>query len=82
MELPEHHYNQLMDGIVQYLDGGLSPEDEQKFLTEIKQYPDCLKKLEIEQTFKEFICDKVSRKSPDPDFLANLKTQINQYSNQ
>jgi hypothetical protein len=63
--------------LVMYLDGALSNEESREFLTDIKNSPEQLAKLQKEKSFREFLRKKVSRRSVSPALLNSIKSKIN-----
>ena len=66
----------LMNRVHLYLDNELSKEDERQLLSELRQNPKLLEKLNKEQAFKEFIKNKVSRKKVSPALVQSIKDKI------
>ena len=62
--------------LVMYLDGALSNEESREFLTDIKNSPDHLAKLQEEKSFREFLRKKVSRRSVSPALINSIKSKI------
>ena len=63
--------------LVMYLDGALSNKESNAFLTDIKDSPEQLEKFEKERSFREFLRNKVSRKSVSPALINSIKSKIN-----
>ncbi len=63
--------------LVMYLDGALSNEESREFLTEIKNSPEHLAKLQKEKTFREFLRNKVNRRPVSPSLINSIKSKIN-----
>lgn len=63
--------------LVMYLDGALSNQESNAFLTDIKDSPEQLEKFEKEKSFREFLRNKVSRKSVSPALINSIKSKIN-----
>lgn len=63
--------------LVMYLDGALSSEEKREFLTDVKNSPDQLAKLQKEQSFREFLRKKVNRRSVSPALINSIKSKIN-----
>jgi len=63
--------------LVMYLDGALSNEEKREFLTDVKNSPDQLAKLQKEQSFREFLRKKVNRRSVSPALINSIKSKIN-----
>ncbi len=58
------------------LDGALSRKEQERFLQEVKLCAYCSEKYEREKSFKQFLCNKVSRKALSPSFINSLKEKI------
>ncbi len=63
--------------LVMYLDGALSNQESREFLTDVKNSPDHLAKLQKEQSFREFLRKKVNRRSVSPALINSIKSKIN-----
>ncbi len=63
--------------LMMYLDNALSKEEEREFLTEIKNSPTYLAQLQHEQSFREFLRQKLSRKTVSPALVESIKSKIN-----
>jgi len=63
--------------LVMYLDGALSNEESREFLTDIKNSPEQLAKLQKEKSFREFLRKKVNRRSVSPALINSIKSKIN-----
>ena len=62
--------------LVMYLDGALSNQEANAFLTDIKDSPEQLDKLEKEQSFRNFLRQKVSRRTVSPALVKSIKSKI------
>jgi hypothetical protein len=60
-----------------YLDGALGKEEEREFLTVIRSSPQYLSELQHEQSFREFLRQKLSRKVVSPALIQSIKSKIN-----
>lgn len=58
------------------LDGELNPDEEKEFLKEINDCPKCLEKFNIEKSFKEFLTQKVERKTVSSVLVKSIKDKI------
>ena len=57
----------FLERVIMYLDGELTKQEERELLVEIKESPESLEKFQIEQSFREFIRSKVTRRSVSPN---------------
>jgi anti-sigma factor RsiW len=60
-----------------YLDGALDKEEEREFLNVIRSSPQYLSELQHEQSFREFLRQKLSRKTVSPALVQSIKSKIN-----
>lgn len=60
-----------------YLDGALTKQEEREFLGGIRKSPECLAQLQKEQSFREFLKKKVSRKNVSPALVKSIKSKLN-----
>ena len=58
------------------LDGELSPEEEKEFLEEINRCSYCLEQYHIEQAFKKFLSQKITRRSTSSALISEIKEKI------
>ena len=63
--------------LVMYLDGALSNQESREFLTDVKNSPEQLAKLQKEKSFREFLRKKVNRRSVSPALISSIKSKIN-----
>jgi hypothetical protein len=62
--------------LVMYLDGALTKEEAREFLTEIRETPTYLAEFQKEQSFREFLRNKVNRRDVSPALLDSIKSKI------
>jgi hypothetical protein len=74
---PTGNQGEFQRRLVMYLDGALSNEEARAFLTDVKNSPDQLAKLQKEKSFREFLRKKVSRRSVSPALINSIKSKIN-----
>jgi len=60
-----------------YLDGALSREESRDFLAEMQRSPECLKQLEHEKSFRDFLRNRVSRKQVSSSLIHSIKSKLN-----
>ncbi len=65
-----------MEKVMMSLDGEMSEQDEQKFMEEIIRCNTCLEYYNIEKSFKEFLCAKLSRKTVSPSVIKDIKDKV------
>ena len=74
-----HDCSKLLEKIFLILDGEMSLEEEKVFLKEIAECNGCLKKYDIEKSFKEFLCRKVNKKHVSNDIVSSIKSKISDF---
>ncbi len=62
--------------LMMYLDGALNKEEEREFLSVIRSSPQYLTELQQEQSFREFLRQKLSRKTVSPALIQSIKSKI------
>ena len=72
----EHSCVETIAKVVLSLDGDLSQAEEREFLIEVNCCSHCLKRYDIERSFKEFLQQKVSNHKVDPSVIAKIKSEI------
>jgi hypothetical protein len=77
MSQPSNQERIFRQKLTMYLDGALSKEEEREFLAEIKNSPTYLSQLQHEQSFREFLRQKLSRKTVSPALVQSIKSKIN-----
>lgn len=80
MENTQHDCQELAAKIVDYVGGGMTPEDEQALIDEVNRCPQCLETLGLEKGFTEFLSSKVTRKSLSPEALSIIKNQVRSHA--
>ncbi|MCP4439077.1 MAG: zf-HC2 domain-containing protein [Aureispira sp.] len=68
--------NDFQRRLVLYLDGALSKEESREFLTDVRNSPEQLSKLQQETSFKEFLRKKISRRNVSPALIQSIKSKI------
>lgn len=58
------------------LDGELTHEEENQLMSQMKQYPCCVQKFEIEKSYKEFLCNKLVKKPVSPHLISSIKDKV------
>ncbi|MCH2023687.1 MAG: hypothetical protein MK207_14525 [Saprospiraceae bacterium] len=74
---PTGNQEEFQRRLAMYLDGALSNEEASEFMTDIKNSPEQLAKLQNEKSFREFLRKKVSRHSVSPTLINSIKSKIN-----
>lgn len=59
-----------------FLDGELSNDEEQQFLTRIQSTPEYLERFRHEKSFHEFLRSKISRRPVSPSLVQSIKAKI------
>jgi len=72
----QHSCRTLLQKVMLSLDGEMSEEDEKVFFDEITHCSNCLEHYNIEKSFKEFICVKLSRKTVSPEMINNIREKV------
>lgn len=72
----DQNYLDLVKKVTMYLDNELSEKEERALLSEIKANPAYLKVLSQEQSFREFIKNKIHRRKPSPALIESIKDKI------
>ncbi len=76
MKAFDNHSGDFQRRLTMYLDGALSREESRDFLTNIKNSPEQFSKLKKEQSFRDFLRTKVSRRTVSPAVINRIKSQI------
>lgn len=79
-KLPKEKCQALFDKVIQALDGNLTNEQEQHLLREIEKHPCCFEKMNMEKSFKEFLCNKLTRKEVPLELVASIKDKVHEMS--
>ena len=58
------------------LDGALNTSMERDFLDQVEQCPSCLKKFDVEKSFKQFLVEKIERKSTNEDLANSIRKKL------
>jgi mycothiol system anti-sigma-R factor len=58
------------------LDGELSPDEEERFLSHLNCCSRCLEKFKIEQSFKEFLAEKIARHTIPSHLIDQIRSRI------
>ncbi len=69
----------LFNRVELYLDNQLDKDEERNLLTEIKTNPSYIEILGREQSFREFIKTKISRRKVSPALVQTIKEQIQRH---
>jgi len=72
-----NNYHQLVQKVTMYLDNELTKEAEMELLKEIRLNPAYKELLDKEQSFKEFLQKKISRRKVSPSLIQSIKDKIN-----
>lgn len=80
--LPKEQCKALYQRVLRAIDGELTADEEQDVLKTIQQYPCCFNKMNLEKSYKEFICSKIERKQVPVALIANIKTKVQQMAAQ
>lgn len=74
--LPKEECRALYQRVLRAVDGDLSASEEQAILNTIRAYPCCFNKMNLEKSYKEFICSKIERKAVPITLVASIKTKV------
>jgi len=66
--------------LVMYLDGALNKEEARDFLDTIMKSPDHMAALQKEKSFREFLRQKVGRRTVSSALIQSIKSKINDTS--
>jgi len=72
----QHSCRTLLQKVMLSLDGEMSEQDEQQFFDEVTKCSTCLEHYNIEKSFKEFMCAKLSRKTISPDVILSIREKV------
>ena len=76
----QHDCSEVISKVFLTLDGELSKDEEKEFFEELKRCSWCLEHYNIEQSFKEFLCKKISKKEVRPEIISEIKSKIRNIS--
>ncbi len=68
----------FLKNVTRLVDGAMSKPEEQEFLKSIEHHKDCIHKLEIEQSYKLFLANKLERKCCSDHLIKCIKEQVEQ----
>ncbi len=80
--LPKEECKALYQRVLRAVDGELSAKEEQDVLNTIKAYPCCFNKMNLERSYKEFICSRIERKTVPIALVSSIKTKVQQMAAQ
>jgi len=66
----------FLGNVARLVDGRMKPEEEQHFLTSIEDNMECLHKLELEQSYKDFLSKKLERKCCSDNLIQCIKDKV------
>jgi len=69
---------EVMEKVIQSLDGELSEHEEKILLDNLKNHACCLQKMNIARSYKIFLCHKVQRKKISATVVNGIKDRIAQ----
>ena len=72
----KHDCKETLQKVMLALDGELTSEEEKSFLHELEICSYCLEHYSIEKSFKEFLCQRVSRKNITPSIVESIRKQL------
>ncbi len=72
-----HDCSKVAKNVFLALDGELSPEEEKTLLADVEKCPRCLEYFNIEKAFKQFLKERIARKTIDKGLVSSIKEQIN-----
>ncbi len=75
-----HDCSDVISKVSLALDGELSDHEAREFLVELKRCSFCLDQYQIEQSFKEFLCNKIQRRESNPGLANQIRMKIAQIS--
>lgn len=81
-KLPKEKCQALFDQMILALDGNLSNHEEKQLLSEIDKHPCCFEKMNIEKSFRDFLCNKITRKEVPIELVSSIKTKVAELSYQ
>lgn len=81
MNHARNNFPTLMNRVVLYLDNALSSQEERELLLEIQSNPQLKAFFQQEKSFREFLRNKVNRKSVSPALVQNIKDKIRIHTN-
>ena len=64
------HFNML-------LDGALNPKEEQNVMCELQRCIHCLEEYNLEEKYRNFLKDKIDKKSVSPECIEKIKDLLN-----
>lgn len=73
---PQNHCKLIIDNIFKLLDGEMTNDEEQMFFTHVNKCPKCLEDFQIERAFKDYICQRMHKKTIDPSLVETIRLQI------
>lgn len=76
MNLNDYECANLLKKVELAIDGELTLNEEKQLFQELEQNPWCFDVYNIEKCFKEFLCEKIERKSVDPDTVQCIRDRI------
>jgi len=59
-----------------YLDNGMTPEEEQEFLTLLESNSNCLHMFRLEKHFRDLLLARVERKTIDRALVEGIRSRI------
>jgi len=65
-----------MQKVVASLDGGLTREEEEELLVEVRHHECCLDHISIARCYKTFLAQKVQRQSVSLELIEGIKARI------
>jgi len=71
-----HDCSALMTKVMRALDGEMTEKEEKEFLDDINQCSHCLENYNIEKSFKEFLSNKLERKTISASVIQHIKDKI------
>jgi len=72
----QHNCNATLKKVILALDNELNEAEEKKLLEELNSCSYCLEKFHIEQTFKNYLCEKIKRRTVSPQIVEQIRTRI------
>ena len=68
--------NRIFDMMIRSLDGELSFDEEHALMEKMQASPCCVQKFELEKSYKEFLCNKITRKHVSVDLVKSIKAKV------
>ena len=74
--LGKEECHRIFDLMIRSLDGELSFDQEHQLMHDMQSYPCCVQKFELEKSYKEFLCNKITRKQVSDSLINTIKEKV------